>query len=195
MDPLADVVGKEEAALVRGREQRGKLGRHPWVFFNGWLFGRHARDLALATDNPRLEVEDKVASTGLAVSVVIPTHNRAESLPLVLRRLMAQGAGADRFEVIVVDSLWRSHAADARGASPTYANLTRSLREVSAAARGTWDSQRKPLILLLTTTSSSGPIIRQVGARIVNIGRILLGQLSPWDDSTAPSKRYLHRSG
>jgi len=42
-------------------------------------------------------------SSGVAVSVVVPTHDRARRCADLLRRLASQSIGADRFEVVVVD--------------------------------------------------------------------------------------------
>jgi glycosyltransferase involved in cell wall biosynthesis len=39
-----------------------------------------------------------------AMSVIIPTHNRAEGVPRVIRRLLAQDFPAEAFEIILVDS-------------------------------------------------------------------------------------------
>lgn len=335
-------------AAGRGRERRGKLGLHPWVFFNGWLFGRHARDLALtAADGTRhadftallpiakkelahnLPVEQHVSMNpavciggqsmpailaydsaklryqlsvpenavlkgaiaappdtwndnalgrfdiqrgdttiwqrvltleensdrrwvpfevplsptgqdqtteltlsfngikglvwglwgdvrvahvepaaadadavdqlvGLAVSIVIPTHNRAESLPLVLRRLMTQDVGPDRFEVIAVDSASGDRTPQMLEEQVhRYGNMTalRCEKPGAASARNMGLAAAKaPLVVLLDDDILVGPdFIRRIfQAHREHPGRILLGRIvAPWDDSTDPFERYL----
>lgn len=185
-------------AALRGRERRGALGRHPWVFFNGWLFGRHAQDLALARDTASREPQVDTISSGLAISVVIPTHNRAESFPLVLQRLMAQDVGADRFEVIVVDSASGDRTPQMLEEQiQRYDNLTaqRSDKPGAAAARNMGlEAAKAPIVLLLDDDILVGPdFIRHVlRAHREHPGRNLLGRIvAPWDDSTDPFERYL----
>jgi GT2 family glycosyltransferase len=186
------------SAALRGRERRGALGRHPWVFFNGWLFGRHARDLALETTSDKRETDAEVARIGLAVSVVIPTHNRAESFPLILRRLMAQDVGADRFEIIAVDSASGDRTPQMLEEQvQRYSNLTtlRSEKPGAAAARNMGlEAAKAALVVLLDDDILVGPdFIRQVmRAHREHSGRVLLGRIiAPWDDSTDPFERYL----
>lgn len=51
-------------------------------------------------------------SSGVAVSVVVPTHDRASRCADLLRRLASQSIGPDRFEVLVVDDCSTDNTAD-----------------------------------------------------------------------------------
>ena len=50
--------------------------------------------------------------SGVAVSVVVPTHDRSGRCAALLRRLASQSIGADRFEVVVVDDCSTDDTAD-----------------------------------------------------------------------------------
>jgi GT2 family glycosyltransferase len=138
------------------------------------------------------------ALRGLAVSVVVPTHNRADSFPRVIHRLMAQDIPAERFEVVLVDS----HSSDDTPAAAArlaaqYPNLTtcRADRSGAAAARNMgFDRARAPLVVLV----DDDILVRRDFLRRVLRGHLkhpdcaLLGKIvAPWEDACDPFHRYL----
>lgn len=69
---------------VRGREGRGKLGRHRWVFFNGWTYGRHGRDLTLGekqNHRPLLDLVNELASAKKSLEVDLPIEGHISRHP------------------------------------------------------------------------------------------------------------------
>lgn len=337
-------------SAIRGRTERGKLGRHPWVFFNGWLFGKHARDLAVKPPDARTCVADlaeifpfarkelgrglpveahlhinpcvwvsgiahrsivafdsavvryrlaipahatltgqvgapqdtwsaegrgrfeihrdgqvlwqeevdlskvsarrwlpfeidleptpegettelalffhEVKSLGWglwgnlkisvpeqddgsdeialrsaarpAISIVIPTHNRADQLPRVVQRLMSQDVSPDLYEVIIVDSNSADSTPQAlRRLTERYSNLTalRCDRSSVAATRNMGlNVARAELIMLLDDDILVGrDLLRRVFRWSRKYpGRVLLGKIiAPWEDSVSPFERFL----
>lgn len=140
-------------------------------------------------------------STQPAVSIVIPTHNRAAGLPRMIARLKAQDIDAERFEVVLVDS---------RSSDPTPAVASRladghsNLRPLrceapgAAAARNMGiEAARAPLIVLLDDDILVAPdFVQQIlAAHEEHPDRVLLGRiLAPWEDAVDPFHRFLLQS-
>ncbi len=138
------------------------------------------------------------ALTGLAATIVIPTHNRADSVPLVVQRLMTQDVPPERFEVIVVDSASSDRTTEVLASlAKKYPTLTalRSEKPGAAAARNMGlDGAKGPLVVLLDDDILVGPdfVRRILRAHHERPDRVLLGRIvAPWDDSTDPFERYL----
>jgi GT2 family glycosyltransferase len=136
-----------------------------------------------------------------AVSIVMPTHNRADQLPRVVARLMAQDVPPEHFEVIIVDS--NSSDATPRvldSLKARYQNL-RSLRcdrsRVAATRNMGLDVARAPLVLLLDDDILVG---RDLLTRVLRTSRkhadkVLLARIvAPWQDSCDPFERFLWQS-
>ncbi len=137
----------------------------------------------------------------LAVSVVMPTHNRAEQLRHVVRRLMSQDMPPQQFEVIVVDSKCSDHTPQVlRELAAEYPNLSHVRCEVAsvAATRNMGMNRAKaPLVVLLDDDILVGsdflPRILRTARR--RPGRILLARIAaPWADSCDPFERFLWQS-
>ncbi len=203
---------------LRKRRSLRRLGRSQWVFFNGWLYGRHARDPALADrrDDDATDTATGVGELRLkrtvcrkpatladipsepTVTVVIPTHNRADRLSRVIDRLMAQDVPLDRFEVILVDSNSRD---DTPAVSARLAERHPNLRVFrcdqpgAAAARNKGlEAAAGGLIVLLDDDILVGRgFLRQVlRAGVDHPGQVLLGRiLAPWEGVCDPFHRYL----
>lgn len=338
-------------AAVRGREGRGKFGRHRWVFFNGWTYGRHGRDLTLrerssgralvdlvkelpqaekrleaalpieghitrhpgasvggeskpailvyrtaevtyqTTVEPGAELQGhvaipqeawddravgvftihidgqeawrgelhpaqqehrawvpfRIAVTGAAdaprritlrfdgnehlgwglwggvriafpeqesakesplqglskpaISIVMPTHNRADQLPRVVERLMSQDVPPEYYEVIIVDS----NSSDAtpqvlnqlKAMYPNLSTLRCDRSSVASTRNMGLNVARAPLVLLLDDDILVG---RDMLTRVFNTarrhpGRVLLARIAaPWQDSVDPFERFLWQS-
>jgi len=137
-------------------------------------------------------------ATGPVISVVIPTHNRADSLPRTIHRLMAQDVPKERFEVILVDSnsVDATPEAAARLARE-YPNLRtlRCDRPGAAAARnlGLESAVGSLVVLIDDDILVRRDFVRQVlKAAEVHPGRVLLGRiLTCWEGSCNPFHRYL----
>ncbi len=135
---------------------------------------------------------------GLAVSVVVPTHNRADRLPRTIGRLMAQDVSAERFEVVLVDSNSVDATPEvAARLAGEYPNL-RTLRcdQPGAAAarnRGLEAAAGSLVVLIDDDILVSRNFVRQVlQAAAVHPGRVLLGRiLTCWEGSCDPFHRYL----
>lgn len=139
--------------------------------------------------------------SNLAVSVVMPTHNRAEQLRHVVRRLMSQDMPPSSFEVIVVDSKCSDHTPQVlRELAAEYPNLSHVRCEVAsvAATRNMgMDRAKGPLVVLLDDDILVGsdflPRILRTARR--RPGRILLARIAaPWADSCDPFERFLWQS-
>jgi GT2 family glycosyltransferase len=138
------------------------------------------------------------AQTGVIVSVVIPTHNRADGIERVVRRLMAQDVPPERFEVILVDS---NSSDDTPAAvdrlAACYPNVTalRSDLPGAAAARNLGlEAARGDLIVLLDDDILvGGDFLRQfLRAMHKHADCVLLGRIvTPWEGSCDPFHRYL----
>jgi len=132
------------------------------------------------------------------VSIVIPTHNRANRLERVVRRVMAQDVPAGTFEVLLIDS---------RSSDETPAVVerlvaqNRSLRGFrceqpgAAAARniGLHESRGEMIVLLDDDILVAPDFLRRVlAAHRRHPGHVLLGRIvAPWDDCVDPFHRYL----
>jgi glycosyltransferase involved in cell wall biosynthesis len=156
-------------------------------------------DIHLAREEEEPEHEEWLGVlTGLAVSVVVPTYNRADRVERVIHRLMSQDIPAGRFEVILVDSDSTDDTprAAARLAG-RYANLKtlRCQRSGAAAARNLGLAEaRGELIVLVDDDILVGAdfLRRLLRARHDHPGRVLLGRIiAPWDGSCDPFQRYL----
>ena len=135
----------------------------------------------------------------VAVSVVVPTHDRPSRLPRLLDGLRTQTLGADRFEVIVV----------ADGASPaTHAALAAEvergdlqLRVVErgvaggpAAARNAgWREARAPLIAFTDDDCVPEPGWLAAGAHAAGTDRIVQG-VTRADPAALPAAGLLSRT-
>lgn len=153
---------------------------------------------------PEAEQVDDVPTSNWpkpAVSIVMPTHNRADQLPRVVERLMSQDIDPDSYEVIIVDS----NSADAtpqvlEALQAKYRNLS-SLRcdrsSVAATRNMGLNVARAPLVLLLDDDILVG---RDMLTRVLKTakkhpGRVLLARIvAPWQDSVDPFERFLWQS-
>lgn len=133
-----------------------------------------------------------------AVSIVIPTHNRADRFERVIQRIMAQDIPSDCYEVIVVDSNSSDSTPQLLAElARRYGNLTtlRCEKPGAAAARNMGMGRATaPLIFLIDDDILVGRdfLRRSLIAAKQNPGRVLLGQIvAPWDDSVSPFERYL----
>lgn len=149
----------------------------------------------------RLAPASGQAHKNLAVSVVMPTHNRADQMRHVVRRLMSQDMPPDTFEVIVVDSKCSDHTPQVlQELAAEYSNLSHVRCEVAsvAATRNMgMDRAKGPLIVLLDDDILVGsdflPRILRTARR--RPGRILLARIAaPWADSCDPFERFLWQS-
>lgn len=156
-------------------------------------------DVRLARVERKPDREDWLESlTGLAVSVVIPTHNRAQRVGRVIHRLMAQDLPRLRYEVILVDS---NSTDDTPAVAATLARRYPNLQTLrceqpgAAAARNMgMEAAQGGLIVLLDDDILVGEsFLRQVlRARQDHPGRVLLGRiLAPWEGACDPFHRYL----
>lgn len=143
----------------------------------------------------------KGTESALAVSVVMPTHNRAEQLRHVVRRLMSQDMPPDTFEVIVVDSKCGDHTPQVlRELAAEYPNLSHVRCEVAsvAATRNMgMDRAKAPLVVLLDDDILVGSdfLPRIVDTARRKPGRTLLARIAaPWADSCDPFERFLWQS-
>lgn len=206
-------VWQEELAL-------GCLARRQWVPFEAALAptspGRKSRitlsfegkrDLVwglwgeprvLRTASSSRDADPVDRQAGLAVSVVVPTHNRADRLPRVIDRLMAQDIPLDRFEVILVDSNSRD---DTPAVSARLVERHPNLRVFRCDQPGAAAARNKGLeaaggglIVLLDDDILVGRgFLRQVlRAGADHPGQVLLGRiLAPWEGVCDPFHRYL----
>lgn len=133
-----------------------------------------------------------------AVSIVIPTHNRADRFERVIQRIMAQDIPTDCYEVIVVDSRSSDHTPQLLAdLARRYENLTtlRCEKPGAAAARNMGlDKAGAPLVFLIDDDILVGRdfLRRTLSAAKRRPGRVLLGHIeAPWTDSVDPFERYL----
>jgi len=150
---------------------------------------------------PPMEFPSPQVQTTLAISVVIPTHNRAEGVARVVHRLMAQDIDPDAFEIIVVDSNSRDNTPAALAAlAARYPRLTalRCDKPGAAAARNMGINRAAaPLVLLLDDDILVAPDLlkRLLDAHRKHPERILLGNIvAPWEGTTEPFHRYLQQA-
>jgi len=132
------------------------------------------------------------------VSIVMPTHNRADGLERVIRRIMAQDLSPDRFEVIVVDSNSRDHTphklAELARQYPNFTGLRCEKSGAAAARNMGMERARGRLVLLLDDDILVAPgFLRIVAAtHRRHPDRVLLGRIeAPWEGTTNPFHRYL----
>ncbi len=137
-------------------------------------------------------------SAGLVVSLVVPTHNRADRVERVIRRLMAQDIAPNCFEVILVDSNSRDDTPQtAARLADRYANLKtlRCDRPGAAAARNMGlEAAKADLIVLLDDDILVGAdfLRRLLAASREHPGCVLLGRImAPWEGACNPFHRYL----
>ncbi len=83
-------------AAWKERRTRAARGGHPWVFFNGWLYGRHARDLALAHEST--DLVDALATAERRVDRPVSTTDH-----IVVRERVRVG-GIDRRAIQMFDT-------------------------------------------------------------------------------------------
>jgi glycosyltransferase involved in cell wall biosynthesis len=122
-----------------------------------------------------------------SVSVVVPTHNRAERLERLLRALGEQTVGSEAFEVIVVDD--GSTDATARVIEEAGAAGELRMRAISraqpggpAAARNEgWRKAAAPLVAFVDDDCEPAPqwLERLSEAASANPGKVLAGPTTP----------------
>lgn len=136
-----------------------------------------------------------------AISIVMPTHNRADQLPRVVERLMSQDVPPEYYEVIIVDS----NSADAtpqvlnqlKAMYPNLSTLRCDRSSVAATRNMGLNVARAPLVLLLDDDILVG---RDMLTRVFDTarrhpGRVLLARIAaPWQDSVDPFERFLWQS-
>lgn len=136
-----------------------------------------------------------------AVSVVMPTHNRADQLPRVVARLMAQDLAPEHYEVIIVDS----NSSDAtprvleslKARYPNLATLRCERSSVAATRNMGLNVARAPLILLLDDDILVGRDLLSRALRTAHRhpGKVLLARIvAPWQDACDPFERFLWQS-
>jgi glycosyltransferase involved in cell wall biosynthesis len=136
----------------------------------------------------------------LFLSVVIPTHNRLESLKLVLQELAAQTQPAETFEVLVTDDGSSDGTAAFLAASPRYSFSLRSWRvegKGAAAARNRAIAEaRAPRVLMLgdDTPPEADLLRRHLDAGRDGVG--IQGRIA-WDETEAvtPVMEFLAPAG
>jgi GT2 family glycosyltransferase len=138
---------------------------------------------------------------GVVVSVIVPTHNRADRLEYVIRRIMSQDIPAERFEVIVVDSNSTDRTPQVTAElARRYRNLVplRANRPGAAAARnmGIEKAQGSLLVLLDDDIMVGTDFLRRIlRGRADHANRVLLGKIATlWENSSDPFERYLLQS-
>jgi len=141
------------------------------------------------------------SGTTPAISIVIPTHNRAAGVARVINRLMSQDVDPACFEVIVVDSNSRDDTPRQLADLCTrYPNMTavRCEKPGAAAARNMGiERATTPLVLLLDDDILVAPNLlkRLLVAHRKNPDCILLGNIiAPWGGATDPFHRYLQEA-
>lgn len=141
------------------------------------------------------------SQTAPAISVVMPTHNRATGVARVIHRLMSQDIDPAFYEVIVVDSNSRDDTPrQLADLCKRYPNMTavRCEKPGAAAARNMGIEQATaPLVLLLDDDILVAPNLlkRLIDSHRRNPNCILLGNIiAPWQGATDPFHRYLQEA-
>lgn len=141
------------------------------------------------------------SETTLAISVVIPTHNRALSVGRIIHRLMAQDIDPACFEVIVVDSNSKDDTprqlAELCKRYPRMSSVRCDKPGAAAARNMGIEHAAAPLVLLLDDDILVAPDLlrRLLDAHRRNPNCVLLGNIvAPWEGTTEPFHRYLQQA-
>lgn len=137
-------------------------------------------------------------AAGPYVSIVIPTHNRADAVSRVIKRLIAQDIPTDYYELVVVDSNSKDHTpvrlAELARQHPTLTALRCEKSGAAAARNMGMEVARGRLVLLLDDDILVAPdfLRRLLAAHRDHPDRVLLGHIeAPWEGTADPFHRYL----
>ncbi len=146
-------------AAWRRRRLRARAGSHPWVFFNGWLYGRHARDPCLAGD--AVGAETSGLSAAPAAAVRRPGLDATAAGAVRSRRDVRTGGSGGHAAVVLESDGAPGHGMRPRGHEPMRSAVDANDDEPGSGAG------MEPLVSIVVPTHNRARLIPRTVARIM----------------------------